>query len=144
MFTQRDDHLFRILLSFMLLIETFLKIIAPDICQAISHETPINTVCAWIVLFVESSLLPIVQFYRSVCYLMTASEWYLVQVFLPQNSHVLDPPNSPFRHRCLMADCLSDVWSYNFEEHFNKKHEGNEYPEKMIISDVEKKYILSL
>ena len=43
-----------------------------------------------------------------------------------------------------MADCLTDVWSYNFEEHFNEKHEGEDYPENMVISDAEKKFVLSL
>ena len=36
--------------------------------------------------------------------------------------------------RCFVADCLADVRSYNFQERFNEKHEGEENPEKMVIS----------
>ena len=44
--------------------------------------------------------------------------------------------------RCVMTGCLSDVWKYNLEKHFEEKHEGAEFPPHMVISTAEKKYIL--
>ena len=53
LFGIRHYHVCREYLSLVLFIEMFLKIVAPNIWQTTSHETPINMVCAWIVLFVE-------------------------------------------------------------------------------------------
>ena len=45
--------------------------------------------------------------------------------------------------RCHIKDCLSNVWKYNFEDHFDEKHAHEEqFPPGMVISDEEKKHLL--
>ena len=43
-----------------------------------------------------------------------------------------------------MAGCFSNVWTYNFEEHFKEKHPVEVFPVNMAITEAEKKYILNL
>ena len=45
--------------------------------------------------------------------------------------------------RCPIDNCLSNVWKYNFETHFEEKHGGiGEYPDEWNISAQEKAYLL--
>ena len=46
--------------------------------------------------------------------------------------------------RCCMAGCFSNVWTYNFEEHFKERHPVEVFPVNMAITEAEKKYILNL
>ena len=53
--------------------------------------------------------------------------------------------NNPCTNRIerrVMLNCLSNVWTYNFEHHFNDKHDGQEFPPVMVIGDAKKKFIL--
>jgi len=43
--------------------------------------------------------------------------------------------------RCPVNGCLADVWKYNFSIHFYEKHQGKEFPSKMVISDEEKAFL---
>ena len=61
-----------------------------------------------------------------------------------RNSTKKNNPCTNRIERCCMAGCLSDVWSYNFEEHFNENHQQEVFPANMVMSDAEKKHILAL
>ena len=39
--------------------------------------------------------------------------------------------------RCPVGKCLSNVWIYNFQQHFNEKHENKDYPQEMLIDAAE-------
>ena len=38
---------------------------------------------------------------------------------------------------CPVGKCLSIVWVYNYQQHFNEKHANEEYPKEMLIEEVE-------
>ena len=46
--------------------------------------------------------------------------------------------------RCSIKGCLSNVWLYNFEHHFEEKHQNKEYPTNMVIDEAERRYLLNL
>ena len=39
--------------------------------------------------------------------------------------------------RCPISKCLSNVWIYNYQQHFNEKHDNEEYPPEMMIDAAE-------
>ena len=41
---------------------------------------------------------------------------------------------------CPVDKCLSNVWIYNFRQHFNDKHINEKYPEEMLIDAAEVKF----
>ena len=43
--------------------------------------------------------------------------------------------------RCPIEGCLSDVWTYNFSDHFNDKHRDENFPEIMNIEEKEKRHM---
>ena len=46
----------------------------------------------------------------------------------PCNNRILHSP---------VSNCLSNVWIYNYQQHFNEKHEDKEYPQEMLIEVAE-------
>ena len=59
-------------------------------------------------------------------------------------SKKLNNKTNPCTYRlvfCPMNDCLSNVWVYNFQHHFDKKHVGV-FPGKMVLSEAEVNYRL--
>ena len=40
-----------------------------------------------------------------------------------------------------MKGCLSNVWVYNFQIHFDEKHSDEEFPKEMVIAEEEKKFL---
>ena len=43
--------------------------------------------------------------------------------------------------RCPIKGCLSNVWLYCFQFHFDEKHNGEDFPEEMIIAEEERKWL---
>ena len=46
--------------------------------------------------------------------------------------------------RCSIKGCLSNVWLYNFEHHFEENHQNKEYPTNMVIDEAERRHLLNL
>lgn len=46
--------------------------------------------------------------------------------------------------RCPIDGCLTDVWTYNFECHFNEKHGDADFPEHMNLDEKEKAHVKTL
>ena len=44
--------------------------------------------------------------------------------------------------RCSINDCLSNVWLYNFEHHFEEKHQNKEYATNMVVDGAERRNLL--
>ena len=46
--------------------------------------------------------------------------------------------------KCVIQNCLSNLWLYNLEAHFIEKHGEVDYPIEKLVTEEEKKFILSL
>ena len=44
--------------------------------------------------------------------------------------------------RCPMKNCVSNIWTYNYEHHHERKHLDEDVPEIMVISEVEKEHLM--
>ena len=50
-----------------------------------------------------------------------------------QDQHPMYKQNSCYP----VSKCLSNVWIYNYQQHFNEKHENEEFPKEMLIDAAE-------
>ena len=74
------------------------------------------------------------------------SEWdcpYYFQYGAAKKFNKRNNPCTNIIQRCPISGCLTDVWKYNFQAHFQEKHDGEEYPENMVVCPAEKKFVLS-
>ena len=71
---------------------------------------------------------------------------YFYEYGIAKKFHKKRNPCTNIFVRCEVPGCLTDVWKYNYKKHFQEKHQGDEnvdFPDSMIITEEEKKFILS-